>query len=800
MIRSPHARGHRVLGAVLGLAVAYFALGVNAASAQEQARDLTAQSANVHRASGGEGLTSPSGAAPATIVAEFLRSVGHGRDTVSSLRLTGENPVARSGLTHLRFGQEVDGLQVYGTYVKAAVNGDGELVHLIENLAAPSGGTVPATAGPRDALDAALGQVHPDLSVDLFEGGSSGDTVTFGGDDFFYRDPTVTRVAIVMAGGALHEGYLVETWSDEDNLLHHTLVGGNGRVLGVQLRTNNDSYKIFPDHPGTTPQAVMDGPGTTGNTESPDGWLDLEADGATLSLQSSVDISGNNAHAYLDTDANNAPDSGGSTVGDGIFGTTANLIQEPETPANKAVAVQNLFYLNNALHDKLYRHGFTEGTGNFQEDNFGIGGAGSDSVNAEAQDGSGTNNANFSTPSDGSNPRMQMFVWTQSTPKRDGDVDSDIVYHEYGHGLTWRMIGNMSGSMSGAIGEGMSDVLAILINDEDRLAEYSTNDPIGIRSEPYTNYSRDYGDMGGNSVHFDGEIYAATIWHLWGLFQAGSVSQDTLFDYLIGGMNFTPSGPAMEDMRDGILQAAAGSGDECLIWEAFAAFGIGEGARGRIQGGGPFGGGRVRITESFDVPAVCSGTPANASPEVTITAPENGLSFDVGQSITFTGTAADAEDGDIAANLVWTSNLVVEAIEIGASFSTSALVEGVHTITATVTDSGGADGSATITITVGTPPATPTVLGISPAELNAGESIGVTIVGSGFVDGAVVTFVNGSGPAPRATAVNVVPGDQITATVSANLRGKKGSIDWDLLVTNPDGGSGTLANALTVNR
>src|SRR5262249_51906998 len=39
------------------------------------------------------------------------------------------------------------------------------------------------------------------------------------------------------------------------------------------------------------------------------------------------------------------------------------------------------------------------------------GGAGGDSVNADAQDGSGFNNANFDTPPDGSRPRMQMYVW-----------------------------------------------------------------------------------------------------------------------------------------------------------------------------------------------------------------------------------------------------------------------------------------------------------------------------------------------------------------------------------------------------
>jgi extracellular elastinolytic metalloproteinase len=125
-----------------------------------------------------------------------------------------------------------------------------------------------------------------------------------------------------------------------------------------------------------------------------------------------VNISGNNVHAYLDTDANNAADPGGTAVTDGTFGTLADLSQSPSTEQNKNVAVQNLFYLNNVLHDELYRHGFIAAEGNFQENNFGAGGRGSDSVNAEAQDGSGTDNANFATPRDGQNPRMQMFLWT----------------------------------------------------------------------------------------------------------------------------------------------------------------------------------------------------------------------------------------------------------------------------------------------------------------------------------------------------------------------------------------------------
>ena len=63
-----------------------------------------------------------------------------------------------------------------------------------------------------------------------------------------------------------------------------------------------------------------------------------------------------------------------------------------------------------------YQYGFDEASGNFQEDNISRGGDGSDYLDADAQDGGGNgthlNNANFSTPADGSNPRMQMYLWT----------------------------------------------------------------------------------------------------------------------------------------------------------------------------------------------------------------------------------------------------------------------------------------------------------------------------------------------------------------------------------------------------
>lgn len=91
--------------------------------------------------------------------------------------------------------------------------------------------------------------------------------------------------------------------------------------------------------------------------------------------------------------------------------------QQPDTGSNMNFAITQLFYWNNVMHDVSYQYGFDEASGNFQNNNQGRGGAGNDFVYADAQDGSGNNNANFSTPADGSNPRMQMFLWSPDQSK-----------------------------------------------------------------------------------------------------------------------------------------------------------------------------------------------------------------------------------------------------------------------------------------------------------------------------------------------------------------------------------------------
>jgi subtilisin family serine protease len=98
------------------------------------------------------------------------------------------------------------------------------------------------------------------------------------------------------------------------------------------------------------------------------------------------------------------------------------------------------------------------------------------------------------------------------------------------------------------------------------------------------------------------------------------------------------------------------------------------------------------------IPAGGSGG-INNPPAVIINSPADGATFDSGVQILFAGSASDAEDGDLTASLVWTSDLDGQ-IRTGGSFS-EVLSDGTHTITVSVTDSGGNTGSDFITITVG---------------------------------------------------------------------------------------------------
>ncbi|MBW7674964.1 T9SS-dependent M36 family metallopeptidase [Chryseobacterium chendengshani] len=167
---------------------------------------------------------------------------------------------------------------------------------------------------------------------------------------------------------------------------------------------DNASYNIFPlpiEAPTFGSRSVLMNPWILAS--SPEGWHSDGANHYTITR-------GNNVYAYEDTANSDQP---GYSPDGGLSRNFNFPFSVNGTPLfNQNAAITNLFYVNNRVHDIFYQFGFTESARNFQQNNFGKGGAGNDYVKAEAQDGGGLNNANFTTPSDGNRPLMQMYLWS----------------------------------------------------------------------------------------------------------------------------------------------------------------------------------------------------------------------------------------------------------------------------------------------------------------------------------------------------------------------------------------------------
>ncbi|MEM7186055.1 MAG: M36 family metallopeptidase [Bacteroidota bacterium] len=467
------------------------------------------------------------------------------------------------------------------------------------------------------------------------------------------------------------------------------------------------------------------------NFSSPFGWHDTNgATGAEFTV-----TRGNNANAYDDGDNQGyQPDAGSSLE------FTGYPFDQNYTSGNpfEDAAITNLFYWTNIIHDVLYVYGFDEASGNFQENNYGNGGAGSDSVNSEAQDGSGTCNANFGTPGDGNNPRMQMYV----CGNKDGDFDNLVIIHEYGHGISNRLTGggNNTGCLSNQeqMGEGWSDWYGVIMTyepgdtgtDSRGVGTYLFNQGPGgngIRPFPYNTdiavNPQTYDDIKTASVpHGVGSVWCTTLWEVtWALVDehgfdndiynfTGDVNQDAgnvqAMALVTEAMKLQPCSPGFVDGRDAIFAADLalyGGANECLLWDAFAKRGLGVSAD---QGSS---GSRGDGTEAFDTP---SGTAQFTAPgdvcvnEVEITGLGGGTPF--GGEYSGPGVTDDGNGSTY-------------------SFDPQAAGIGVHTITYTVpTGACSTASSDTDDIEVFGVPAPPTATGVS--DFCVGDDITVTAV------------------------------------------------------------------------
>jgi len=187
-----------------------------------------------------------------------------------------------------------------------------------------------------------------------------------------------------------------------------------GKTFSPPPAVSSASYRVYP-YP-------VESPNFGAQVLETDPWLKAGAGNNAVTLGWHFD----NASNYSSTRGNNVwaqEDIAGTSVTTGFtdnsstgtpvltFDNTINPTINPVVGVNLKAGIDNLFYWNNIMHDISYQYGFDEGAGNFQSNNLGRGGLGSDYVNAFADDGAGLNNANFGTPPDGQNPRMRMYDW-----------------------------------------------------------------------------------------------------------------------------------------------------------------------------------------------------------------------------------------------------------------------------------------------------------------------------------------------------------------------------------------------------
>lgn len=169
-------------------------------------------------------------------------------------------------------------------------------------------------------------------------------------------------------------------------------------------------YNVWPapiESPNHGPRTLVSAPSDT--LASPFGWHDTNGiPGAEYQI-----TRGNNTHAFQDQanlkhSSNDEPNGGPDLLFDFPFDPSF------EPAGNVDAAVVNLFYWTNYMHDFAYHFGFDEAAGNFQQNNYGRGGEGSDPLIALTQQGSATgkvNNAYYQHDLEGSSPNIGMYIF-----------------------------------------------------------------------------------------------------------------------------------------------------------------------------------------------------------------------------------------------------------------------------------------------------------------------------------------------------------------------------------------------------
>ena len=412
--------------------------------------------------------------------------------------------VSQKGLNTVNLIQRVEGKEVFNSDVTAAVSPDNEVISVAGQLfPGATAARSRARAATTISEEEAIARAAFDLTDVTYEAADFSPTEAPADSDpyRFYQftpkeDPRPTfdrpvRVKDVMfplGEGQFVPAYYMELWikglpafsyvidalDTPDVLYRKNLTFG----VAFRYRVHNTGDAIFRPEDGPAPGT----PHPTGVTDSfqalpineklveiesllpGDPWLPPDAE----------TTSGNNCIAYADL---HLPD--GFSPGD-VFGKVSqqrafDYKYDHSKPASDPQNLQNslvgMFFHVNWLHDRWYEAGFDEASGNAQKDNFGRGGIGGDPILAEGNDFSGTDNANMSLAADGDSPVMQMYEFKgpRPLPSRTSNHEALITFHEMGHYVTNRLVGNANGltnRQGEAMGEGWGDFFAICMTSQ----------------------------------------------------------------------------------------------------------------------------------------------------------------------------------------------------------------------------------------------------------------------------------------------------------------------------------------------
>ena len=365
---------------------------------------------------------------------------------IQQLRLTDRVFSKHSGVTHLYFVQQYNGIDIQNATFHAHIK-DGKVVHATQQLVSSLSSKV--ISGTRAiSSQAAVKEAHDHLGLAVraplvLKDQISADKQVYNKGALSHLDITSHLTYVRNEDGQYQLAWDVTTEPVGDTELWTVQVDAStGNVISKRSLTVHCS---FPDHylgrahacdaeVTSTPEVwpLGNGAGPTYNViaipnESPKhadrellvdpsdpeaskfGWHDLDGvDGPDTTI-----TMGNNVHAFIDRDGNFEPNEPATDGGD-TLNFDFPFDQKLEPVDYQDATVTNLFYMNNIMHDFSYFYGFDEFGGNFQDVNYTNLGAGNDGVVAHSQFNAGSadpslNNATFGTPADGGSGRMRMF-------------------------------------------------------------------------------------------------------------------------------------------------------------------------------------------------------------------------------------------------------------------------------------------------------------------------------------------------------------------------------------------------------